>query len=109
MAHLNYLFVLITFAFVVSTGIHLFSRGFLLTRSTRVEKRGCDKYLISIDGNQCLSDDKVKNDVTVRASVFFNSILSNRLRAMVKKLMSSYAKTLIRPLIRYALSGRAKS
>lgn len=64
MAYFNYLFVLITFAFIISTGIHIFSRGFLLTRSAQVEKRNCDKFLISLDGNQCLSEDKVNNDVT---------------------------------------------
>lgn len=64
MAYFNYLFVLITFVFIISSGIHIFSRGFLLTRSSQVEKRSCDKFFISLDGNQCLSDDKVNNDIT---------------------------------------------
>ena len=63
MAYFNYLFVLITFAFIVSTGIHIFSRGFLLTRSAQTEKRNCDKFFITLDGNQCLSNDKVNSDV----------------------------------------------
>lgn len=108
MAYFNYLFVLITFAFIISTGIHIFSRGFLLTRSTRVEKRTCDKYLISLDGNQCLSNDKVNSDVIVMITVFVNTFLHNRLLAMAKTLQSSYARTLIRQQTNCVLSGRAK-
>lgn len=63
MAYLNYLFVLISLAFIISSGIHIFSRGFLLTRSASTEKRSCDKFIISLDGNQCLSNDKVNKDV----------------------------------------------
>jgi GPI ethanolamine phosphate transferase 3 subunit O len=63
MGYFNYLFVLVTFAFIVSTGIHIFSRGFLLTRSAQTDKRVCDKFLITFDGKQCLSNDKVNSDV----------------------------------------------
>lgn len=63
MAYFNYLFVLISFAFIISTGIHIFSRGFLLTRSAQTDKRVCEKFLITLNGNQCLSDDKVSSDV----------------------------------------------
>lgn len=64
MAYFNYLFVLISFAGIISTGIHIFSRGFLLTRSAQTDKRVCQKFLINFEGNQCLSDDKVNSDVT---------------------------------------------
>ena len=59
MAYLNYLFALISFSFIISSGIHIFSRGFLLTRSAITEKRICSKFVITLDGSQCLSDDKV--------------------------------------------------
>jgi GPI ethanolamine phosphate transferase 3 subunit O len=63
MAYFNYLFVLISLAFIISSGIHIFSRGFLLTRTASVEKRTCEKFVISVDGNQCLSNDKVIKDL----------------------------------------------
>lgn len=65
MAYFNYLLVLITLAFIISSGIHIFSRGFLLSRTERTEKRVCDKFFVSLDGRQCLSADKVNSDVIV--------------------------------------------
>lgn len=62
MAYFNYLYVLVAFSFIISSGIHIFSRGFLLTRSAQTEKRFCDKFYITVDGSQCLSDDKVIYD-----------------------------------------------
>lgn len=59
MANLNYLFVLVSFAFIISSGVFIFSRGFLLTRVARTEKKNCDKFYLNLDGKQCLSDDKV--------------------------------------------------
>lgn len=60
MAHFNYLIVLVSFAFIVSSGIFIFSRGFLLTRVARTEKRNCDKFYVNhLDEKSCLSDDKV--------------------------------------------------
>ncbi|KAG5678197.1 hypothetical protein PVAND_007890 [Polypedilum vanderplanki] len=58
MANLNYIFVLIIFVSIISSGIHIFSRGFLLTRSSRTEKRNCDKININLTGERCLNDDK---------------------------------------------------
>lgn len=78
MAYLNYLFVLISFAFIISSGIHIFSRGFLLTRSAQIEKRSCDKFLISINGIQCVSDNKVNSDVTVTSIDHINTFLPHR-------------------------------
>lgn len=66
MAYLNYLFVLCSIAFIISSGIHIFSRGFLLTRTSFTDKRVCSKFLITLDGNQCLSDDKVNSDIISR-------------------------------------------
>lgn len=65
MAYFNYLFVLITLAFIISSGIHIFSRGFLLTRTERAERRVCDEFFVTVDGRQCLSSDKVISDVTI--------------------------------------------
>lgn len=59
-SNIKYLVVLILFAFVISSGIHIFSRGFLLTRDSRTEKRNCDKFYINLNGSYCLSDDKVR-------------------------------------------------
>lgn len=65
MGYFNYLFVLISLAFIISSGIHIFSRGFLLTRSARTEKRICEKFLIKDEsGRLCMSDDKVIGDIT---------------------------------------------
>lgn len=58
-SYFNYLYVLITLAFIISSGIHIFSRGFLLSRDATTEKRHCDKFFINLEGNHCLSDDKV--------------------------------------------------
>lgn len=59
MAHFNYLIVLVSFAFIVSSGIFIFSRGFLLTRVAKTEKRTCDKFYVNFNGKPCLTDDKV--------------------------------------------------
>lgn len=59
MGHFNFLYVLVAFGFITSSGIYIFSRGFLLTRSARTEKRNCDKFYLNIDGKYCVSDDKV--------------------------------------------------
>lgn len=60
MSNFKYLYVLIIFAFVISSGIHIFSRGFLLTRDSRTEKRHCDKFYINLNGTYCISEnDKV--------------------------------------------------
>lgn len=62
MAYYNYVYVLLAFAFIISTGIHIFSRGFLLTREARTERRNCDQFFITVNGKQCLSDDKVSSE-----------------------------------------------
>ena len=59
MSNLNYLVVLASFAFIISSGIFIFSRGFLLTRVARTEKSSCDKFYINFDDKTCLRDDKV--------------------------------------------------
>lgn len=58
MAQFNYLTVLILFAFIISSGVYIFSRGFLLTRVARTEKRFCEKSYINLNGKYCLKDDK---------------------------------------------------
>lgn len=58
MKHLNYLFVLLVLGFIISSGIHIFSKGFLLTRETQKEFSKCDKFYIR---NECLSENKVMN------------------------------------------------
>lgn len=61
MAYFNFIYVLFMLAFIISSGIHIFSRGFLLTRTERTEKRDCNKFFITLNGNQCLSENKVNN------------------------------------------------
>jgi GPI ethanolamine phosphate transferase 3 subunit O len=59
MAHLKYLVVLTSFAFIISSGIYIFSRGFLLTRVARIEKKNCDNFYVNLNGKYCLTTDKV--------------------------------------------------
>lgn len=58
MAHLNYLLVLTIIVIVMSAGIHIFSKGFLLTRVANESKSNC-QYFINSLGECHDSNDKV--------------------------------------------------
>ena len=50
----NFVFVLVWFALLISAGIHLFSKGFLLTRVAQTNVSSCINY----DQYRCESDGK---------------------------------------------------
>lgn len=58
MVQLNYLLVLIVVSLVLSVGIHIFSKGFLLTRIANENKSSC-RYFFHSD-NGCYENNKVR-------------------------------------------------
>lgn len=62
MVHFNYLLVLIVISLVLSVGIHIFSRGFLLTRIANENKSSC-RYFFNSDG-KCYENNKVRSIYT---------------------------------------------
>lgn len=74
----NYLFVLLWMTYMLSTGIHLFSRGFLLSRETLPERSRCERtlaYCADVDNASCLAPGHVARTLNAHSSAVGAEIL----------------------------------